>query len=265
MMRGKASAADAELSPSIVALVGFAVPLLGIGLASPLLGLVDTAVVGRCTGSLQLAALAPSVALSDITFYLFRGMGATTTAFVAAAEADGDAARAARAVHTSVVLAALIGVSIGMLLYVGCLPLLRRLSGAASAEILAEARGYVRVRALGMPAGMVFMVLQASFLGGRDWRPPPRRRWSRASPTYWRTSYSSPSCAGEWLARPGALWARSTAPQLLSRTRTRAAAVPARLLLPPPPLPPPPRPQRSPSRSYRAGASWQRGPASACH
>jgi Na+-driven multidrug efflux pump len=172
MMRGKASAADAELSPSIVALVGFAVPLLGIGLASPLLGLVDTAVVGRCTGSLQLAALAPSVALSDITFYLFRGMGATTTAFVAAAEADGDAARAARAVHTSVVLAALIGVSIGMLLYVGCLPLLRRLSGAASAEILAEARGYVRVRALGMPAGMVFMVLQASFLGGRDWRPP---------------------------------------------------------------------------------------------
>ena len=57
-VRGEASAADADQSPSIGALVGFAVPLLGIGLASPLLGLVDTAVVGRCTGSLQLAALA---------------------------------------------------------------------------------------------------------------------------------------------------------------------------------------------------------------
>ena len=164
MTRGEA--ADAEQSPSIGALVGFAVPLLGIGLASPLLGLVDTAVVGRCTGSLQLAALAPSVALSDITFYLFRGLGATTTSFVAAAEADGDAARAARAVHNSVVLAALIGVSIGVLLYAGCPPLLRRLSGAAGDELLAEARGYVRVRALGMPAAMVFMVLQASFPRG---------------------------------------------------------------------------------------------------
>ena len=34
MKRGEASAADAERSPSIGALVGFAVPLLGIGLAS---------------------------------------------------------------------------------------------------------------------------------------------------------------------------------------------------------------------------------------
>ena len=42
----------------------------------------------------------------------------------------------------------------------------------AGDELLAEARGYVRVRALGMPAAMVFMVLQVSFLGGRDWRPP---------------------------------------------------------------------------------------------
>ena len=48
------------------------------------------------------------------------------------------------------------------LLYAGCPPLLRRLSGAAAGdELLAEARGYVRVRALGMPAGMIFMVLQA--------------------------------------------------------------------------------------------------------
>lgn len=48
------------------------------------------------------------------------------------------------------------------LLYAGCLPLLRRLSGAAAGdEPLAETRGYVRVRALGMPAGMIFMVLQA--------------------------------------------------------------------------------------------------------
>ena len=122
-------------------------------------------IVGRCAGSLQLAALAPSVALCDITFYLFRGLGATTTAFVAAADADGDDARAARAVHTSVVLAALLGVAVGALLYAGCPPLLQRLSGAAAGDkLLAEARGYVRVRALGMPAGMIFMVLQASFL-----------------------------------------------------------------------------------------------------
>ena len=55
------SATGADQSPSIRSLVGFAVPLLGIGLASPLLGLVDSAVVGRCAGSLQLAALAPAV------------------------------------------------------------------------------------------------------------------------------------------------------------------------------------------------------------
>ena len=44
------------------------------------------------------------------------------------------------------------------------------LAGSTAAALLPDAQAYTRVRALGMPAALAFMVLQAAFLGARDWR-----------------------------------------------------------------------------------------------
>ena len=146
-------------APSLRALAAFSMPQLGIGLCPPLLGLIDSAVVGRYSGELPLAALAPSVALCDICVYLFRSLAIATTAFVATALADGDRARERREVSNAVLFAACSGVAIGMIVFFGCEPLLRVLSGGSNGEFpMAEACAYARVRALGFPAALVFMV-----------------------------------------------------------------------------------------------------------
>ena len=125
------ASADGMAVPSVRDLVGFTVPLLGIGLASPVLGLIDSAVVGRFAGTLQLAALTPSVALTDIIAYLFRGLASATTYFVASAFADGDVERERRAVCNAVIFAVTCGVLAGALQFVGCVPMLQLLSGGA--------------------------------------------------------------------------------------------------------------------------------------
>ena len=56
-------------APSMKRLAAFSVPLLAIGLSSPMLSLVDTAVVGRHAGPIPLAALAPATAYVDIAAY----------------------------------------------------------------------------------------------------------------------------------------------------------------------------------------------------
>ena len=164
-----------ERVPSMRELVGFSIPLLGVGLTPPVLGLIDTAVVGRHAGSLALAALAPSVALCDITSYLFLGLGVATTNFVASAIANGDYARERREVRNALFFASVWGVVSGTILFVGCLPMIKLLAGGAVSAggfPIADACAYARWRAVGFPFALLFMALQATFLGARDWRPP---------------------------------------------------------------------------------------------
>ena len=173
LLSASSDADDQTAVPSLRDLVGFTVPLLGIGLASPVLGLIDSAVVGRFAGALQLAALTPAVALTDIVAYLFRGLASATTYFVASALADGDGERERRAVRNAVTFAAACGVVAGALQYFGCVPLLQLLSGGAHHTYpLGDAAAYARVRACGLPAALILMVMQAAFLGRREWRAP---------------------------------------------------------------------------------------------
>ena len=79
-------------APSRLDILRFSVPMLGIGLASPLLSLVDSAVVGRYS-AMQLAAMAPATALCDCSAYIFLFLGFTTTNFVATARSRADATR----------------------------------------------------------------------------------------------------------------------------------------------------------------------------
>ena len=161
-------------APSMKRLAAFSVPLLAIGLSSPMLSLVDTAVVGRHAGPIPLAALAPATAYVDIAAYAATFLAPTTTNFVASALARGDVRRERREVQNALVFASALGVLTTVVMLALCRPCLRLLSGTGDAGglLLAEACIYSRWRALGMPAAHVFMVLQATFLGGKSWLPP---------------------------------------------------------------------------------------------
>ena len=76
---------------------GMALPLLLVSLSSPLLSLIDVAVVGRHVGVLGLASLGPATSVCDLSMYVFNALSVSTTRLAAAALADGDETGAARA------------------------------------------------------------------------------------------------------------------------------------------------------------------------
>ena len=68
---------------------GMALPLLLVSLSSPLLSLIDVAVVGRHVGVLGLASLGPATSVCDLSMYVFNALSVSTTRLAAAALADG--------------------------------------------------------------------------------------------------------------------------------------------------------------------------------
>ena len=153
-------------------LARFCIPLLAMGIGTPVLSLVDTAVVGR-QSALGLASLAPATALCDLLTYIFYALGATTTNFVASALCrPGGLAEERRVVRTGLFIANAFGGALAILLLCGGDPLLKLLAGSDAMRLLGGASAYTSVRALGMPAALSLFVLQAASLGAKEWRPP---------------------------------------------------------------------------------------------
>jgi hypothetical protein len=92
------------------AMLGFAIPALGIYLTNPLLSNIDNAFVGRTIGTAGLAALSPATICTDQMLYLFSFLGRATTGLVSrayackdgqgAAGGDTESARAAASART---------------------------------------------------------------------------------------------------------------------------------------------------------------------
>ena len=164
---------DRSSSPvSMWELVSFTVPMLGVGLATPLLSLVDSAVVGRCGSAMQLASMGPATALCDCSAYIFLFLAVTTTNLVANARARGDVQGEERAVRNGLTFALGCGSALGAFLLLASEGPLRLLAGKDASALMLGARAYTGVRALGMPAGFALLVLQAAALGVKDWLAP---------------------------------------------------------------------------------------------
>jgi Na+-driven multidrug efflux pump len=152
--------------PSMRELLAFALPSMGIWLASPLLSLVDVAVVGQAS-TLELASLAPATGLCDSAAYSFTFLAVATTSLIARARARGDTAAAQSALSDALTIAAVCGTGLCVVLLLGAPALLAAYSGAASAAVVGPAITYTRIRALGMPAALLVTVSQAAFLAAK--------------------------------------------------------------------------------------------------
>lgn len=94
------------------AMMGFAIPALGIFLTNPLLSNIDNAFVGNMVGTAGLAALSPATICTDQMLYLFSFLGRATTGLVSRAYAAGpdgnggdvDAAREAASAPLTVAI-----------------------------------------------------------------------------------------------------------------------------------------------------------------
>ena len=183
-----AATTTGDASPTIATLARFALPTLAAWLVSPLMSLVDTAVVGRdrSASSLALAALGPATMVGDSMSYLCSFLSVATTNLVATALADGGAGsssgsepsqppgsaeragRLAEVFGTAVRLAVLCGVASALAQLTFGRAVLGRYTAARSAALVAPAFEYVRVRAIGAPAALLVRVGTATCLATKD-------------------------------------------------------------------------------------------------
>ncbi|KAL7548639.1 hypothetical protein ACHAWF_011912, partial [Thalassiosira exigua] len=180
---------DLIATPSVLEILRFTIPAVGIWLCSPVLSTIDTAAVGLLGGTAQQAALNPAVSVTDYGGLVVAFMYTATTNLIAAAvREDEDDARVGGDVGGEVItrpktiqtlvtalrLALAVGASFGLVLSLFGPAMLRLLIGNDSLdpEVFSAASRYVRIRALGMPAAVVIGAAQSACLGMQDVKSP---------------------------------------------------------------------------------------------
>jgi Na+-driven multidrug efflux pump len=151
-------------------IAAFAVPVLMVPLADPVMSLIDTVALGQMAGVMQLAALGPCSLILNFTLYTFTALSIATVSLTAERLRQG--AGAERTVSAALFVAAASGAAVtavlltfggALLAATGCDP-----------ALLPAAGEYLRIRALAAPAAIVTQVAQAAHLAQRDSLTPLR-------------------------------------------------------------------------------------------
>ncbi len=145
-------------------------PMMLSNITVPLLGLVDTAVMGHLPDPRYLAAIAIGGVIFTSIYWTFGFLKMGTTGLVAQAHGreDGNAIR--RYLGQSLFIASLIG-SLIWLFRAPLIEMALNLAGA-SADVIDEARHYATIRAWGAPAVLCNFVLLGWFVGNQNTRIP---------------------------------------------------------------------------------------------
>lgn len=145
-------------------------PMILTGISTPLLGMVDTAVMGHLPDPQFLGAVAVGAMIVQFVFWAFGFLRMGTTGFAAQAHGAGDGDEIRAVLGRSLLLAAVIS---------GVLVLLQAPIAwiafsvvDASNEVEQEARLYYAIRIWGAPAALANYALWGWFLGMQDARFP---------------------------------------------------------------------------------------------
>mgnify|MGYP000464566825 FL=1 len=143
-------------------------PLILSNLSVPLLGVVDTAVVGHLDAPRYLAGVALGAMVISVLYWMFGFLRMGTTALTAQALGAEDADETRAALGRALLLAAGLGLAVilaGPLVGAAGIRLF-----APGPEVLVEFRRYLDVRLFGAPAALANMALLGWLLG---WLPVP--------------------------------------------------------------------------------------------
>ena len=166
---GPPAAAGASEDLSFREILRFSVPAFGAIICDPVMGFVDTAVVGQVS-TLELAALGPNMVIWGAAVFLLNCFVTTTTSRVARAHLAGRADAARRVISDAVWLSAACGAALGAAMY-ALRSQVFALFGLVGA-VAAPARAYYDIRVLSMPGTIMCLALAASCMGRKDSRTP---------------------------------------------------------------------------------------------
>ncbi|WP_336818239.1 MATE family efflux transporter DinF [Cedecea sp. MMO-103] len=152
------------------ALWRLALPMIFSNITVPLLGLVDTAVIGHLDSPTYLGGVAIGATATSFLFMLLLFLRMSTTGLTAQAFGANDPQRLARALVQPLMLAMIAGLAIVVLRY----PLINLALHVVGGndEVLYQARRFLEIRWLSAPASLANIVLLGWLLGVQYARAP---------------------------------------------------------------------------------------------
>lgn len=173
LRRAKAAAAyemDMTTGAMLPKVLKFSGPLILTGILQLLYNAADVVVVGQFAGAQALAAVGSTGALINLLINLFMGLSVGTSVVIAKSLGAGDYPRVQQGVHTSVTVAGLAGVGVGIMGFFLARPLLELM--ASPEDVIGDATLYVQIYFLGMPANMLYNFGAAILRAVGDTRRP---------------------------------------------------------------------------------------------
>lgn len=152
------------------ALWRLALPMIFSNITVPLLGLVDTAVIGHLESPVYLGGVAVGSMATSFLFMLLLFLRMSTTGFTAQAFGANDPQALARALVQPLLLALVAGISI-VFLRTPLINLTLHIVGGSDA-VLEQARRFLAIRWLSAPASLANLVLLGWLLGIHYARAP---------------------------------------------------------------------------------------------
>ncbi len=138
-------------------------PIILANSTVPLLGLVDTAVIGRTGRTVDLGAIALGALIFNFVYWSFGFLRMGTTGFAAQADGAGDEAEVRATLGRALLLATGIGLTL-ILLQGPVFGAVFKLLGA-SADVESITQSYVLIRIWGAPASLALFALLGMLIG----------------------------------------------------------------------------------------------------
>lgn len=135
-------------------LLRFAVPLILTGILQLLYNAADIVVVGRFAGAQALAAVGSTGSIITLLINICMGLSVGANVTIARAFGAGDVSGVQRGVHTSITIAAIGGVVMGIIGFVFARPLLEMMGSPD--DVIDGATLYMQIYFIGLPANMLY-------------------------------------------------------------------------------------------------------------
>lgn len=148
----------------------FALPLMLSGLFQTLYSAADLMVVGRFEGELSLAAVGSTGSLTNLILGLFMGLAVGSGVCVAHGIGAEDDEDVSKTLHTSVLLASILGVTVAVVGFF-LAPRMLMLMGTPD-DVLPLASLYIRIIFMGSPASIIYNYASAMLRASGDSKRP---------------------------------------------------------------------------------------------
>lgn len=132
----------------------FSGPLILTGILQLLYNAADVVVVGRFAGATSLAAVGSTGSLINLIINVFMGLSVGTSVMVARYYGAGDVRMVQDTVHTSILVALLSGIVVGIFGFVMAKPILHLMDSPD--DVIDLAALYVRIYFVGMPFNLLY-------------------------------------------------------------------------------------------------------------